>query len=219
MSGTGDSLRALAPFAGAIAASPVAISVALLILLGRRGRRRIWIFLVTWFAAIAGAATIILLLLPSLAAGGPADAARPMLGRVIGIGLLLLAAFAAWRARRARDRPSLVSHLIAQLDRAPPALVAVAAAVFAINPVHLALTMAGVDALTGPAPSGVGALVVAASFAAISSIPLLLVAGTMVAAPRRADSLLLGANTWLAARGDTVSAGVLALVGVWILLS
>jgi hypothetical protein len=218
VSGTGEAVRALAPFAGAIAASPVAISVALVILLGRRGRHHIWVFLGTWFAAIAGATTAILNLLPSLSTRDPSDTAHPVLGLLIGAGLLMLAAFAAWRGYRSRGRPSMVSRLIDRLDHAPGVLVALIAVVFAINPVHLALTTAGVDAIPGSAPAGFVAFVVAMVFAAISSVPLLVVAGTVVALPNRADSTLHGINTWLAARGDALSAVILAVAGAWILL-
>ena len=219
MSGTGEALWALAPFAGAIAASPVAISVALVILLGRRGRHHIWVFVGTWFAAIAGATATILHLLPALSTTGPSDTAHPLLGRIIGIGLLLLAAFAAWRGYRSRgDHPSLVSRLIDQLDRTPAVLVAVVAAVFAINPVHLALTTAGVDAIPGSPPGLVGLVVVSVVFAAISSVPLILVAGAVAAMPTRTDSTLHGVNTWLASRGDALSAVILTFAGGWILL-
>jgi hypothetical protein len=219
VSGAGASLRTLAPFAGAIAASPVAIGVALVVLLGRRGRRHIWVFVGAWFTGIAGATVVILHLLPSLGASGPGGTPSPTLGRVIGVGLLLLAAFAAWRAHRSRGaRTSLVSRLVEHLDRAPTVLVAVVAVVFAANPVHLALTTAGVDAIPGLTPAGLVALVVAVAFAAVASLPLLLVAGTVVVLPSTVDSTLVGVNTWLAARGDAVSAVVLTVAGVWILL-
>jgi hypothetical protein len=218
VSSTGEAVRTLAPFAGAIAASPVAISVALVILLGRRGRHHIWIFLGTWFAAITGATAVILKLMPSSSARGPSDTGHPVLGLLIGAGLLVLATFAAWRGYRSRGRPSLVSRLIDHLDHAPGVLVALIAAVFAVNPVHLALTTAGVDAIPGSAPAGLVAVVVAVAFAAISSVPLLLVAGTVVALPNRADSTLHGVNAWLAARGDVLSAAILTVVGVWIIL-
>jgi hypothetical protein len=218
VSGAGEAVWTLAPFAGAIAASPVAIGFALVILLGRRGRRHIWIFLGTWFASIAGATVVILHLLPSLSTDVPGDTANPALQRFIGVGLLLLAAFAAWRGLRARGRTSLVSRLIDHLDRAPGVLVALLAMVFAINPVHLALTTAGVDAIPGSAPGGLVALGVAVVFAAVTSIPLLLVAGAAVVLPTMADSPLLGVNAWLASRGDAVSAVVLTVAGSWILL-
>lgn len=224
MSSSGEALRTLTPFAAAIAASPVAIGVALLLLLGRRGRQHFWIFLGSWFVGITGASATILHLVPTLSRSGPDDPTSPVLGRVIGLGVLLLAAviglaaFAAWRGHRRRGRPSLVSRLIAQLDLAPPVLVAVIAAVFATNPVHLALMAAGVDAIPGTAPAGLVVLLFAVAFAAVASIPLLVIAGTVVAAPTRTDVMLRGASTWLAARGDGVSVIVLTLAGVWILL-
>jgi hypothetical protein len=217
VSSTGETLRALAPFAGAIAASPVAIGVALVILLGRRGRQQIWVYLGTWIAAIVAAATAILHLVPA-ATGGAGDTGRASVGHVIGVGLLMLAAFAAWRGRNVRGDHSLLGHLIAQLDTAPSAVVGAIAAVFAINPVHLALMTAGVDAIPGSAPTGLAALVVGVVFAAFSSLPLLLVAGAVVVLPNRTDSLLHGANAWLASRGDAMSAVVLTAAGVWVLL-
>jgi hypothetical protein len=224
VSGSGEALRTLTPFAAAIATSPVAIGVALLLLLGRQGRQHFWIFLGTWFAGITGATATILHLLPTLSSSGPGGTGSPVLGRVIGVGLLVvaalvgLAAFSAWRGRRSPGRPSLVSRLIAGLDRAPTVLVVVIAAVFAVNPVHLALMAAGVDAIPGTAPAGLVALPLAVAFAAVASIPLLVIAGTVVAAPARTDAMLRGASTWLASRGDAVSAIVLTLAGVWILL-
>jgi hypothetical protein len=218
VSGAGEAVWSLAPFAGAIAASPVAIGVALVILLGHRGRHHVWIYLGTWFASITVAMVVILHLLPTWSNGGPGDTPNPVLGRFIGVGLLLLAGFAAWRAFRSRGSTSLVTRLVDHLDRAPAVVVAVIAVVFAINPVHLALMTAGVDAIPGSAPAGLVALVVAAVFAGVTSVPLLLVAGTVVALPDRADSTLLGVNTWLASRGDTMSAVVLTAAGVWVLL-
>jgi hypothetical protein len=224
MSGSGEALLALTPFAAAIATSPVAIGVALMLLLGRRGRQHFWIFLGSWFAGITGAAATILHLVPTLSRSGLDDPTSPVLGRVIGLGLLMLAAvaglaaLAAWRGHRPGGRPSLVSRLIAKLDLAPPVLVVVIAAVFATNPVHLALMAAGVDAIPGAAPAGLVALLFGVAFAAVASIPLLVIAGTVVAAPTRTDVMLRGASTWLAARGDAMSAIVLTLAGVWILL-
>ncbi len=224
VSGSGDALRTLAPFAAAIAASPVAIGVALMLLLGRRGRQHFWVFLGTWFAGITGATATILHLVPTLSSRGSGETAPPVLVRVIGLAMLIVAAFAgfaafaAWRGHRPRGRPSLVSRLIAKLDRAPTVLVAVIAAVFATNPVHLALMAAGVNSIPDAAPAGLVALLVAVAFAAVASIPLLLIAGTMVAAPTRTGTMLRGANTWLASHGDTVSAAVLTVVGVWILV-
>jgi hypothetical protein len=196
VSGTGEALRTLAPFAGAIAASPVAIGVALVILLGRRGRHHIWVFLGTWFAAITGATVVILHLLPTVgqrpgrhgprrwAASSASDCCCSRPSRP-----------GAWH--RSRGAPSLVSRLVAHLDR-PHRARGVIAAVFAINPVHLALTTAGVDAIPGSAPAGLVALVVAVVFAAIASLPLLLVAGTVVALPnRRPTPRCVGVNTWL----------------------
>lgn len=216
-----EALRIVTPFAGAIAASPVAISVALVILLGRRGRRHIWVFLGTWFAAIAAATTAILHLLPTLAIGAPEAAADPAMGRAIGLGVLTLAVLAilgAWRGYRARTRPSLVSRLVDHLDRAPAAIVVAVAVVFAINPVHLALVAAGVDAIPGSTPAGLAAIGVGTSFAAITSLPLLLVAGIPVAMPVVADATLRRVDTWLASHGDAVAAIVLSTVGLWILL-
>jgi hypothetical protein len=214
-------LAPVTPFAGAIAASPVAIGVALMILLGRRGRRHIWVFLGAWFVALASATTAILHLLPTLSIGAPDDAADPALARPIGAGVLVLAAFAvlgAWRGYRVGSRPSLVSRLVDRLDRAPGVVVAAIAVVFAINPVHLALATAGVDAIPGATPTGPGALGVGVYFAAVTSVPLLLVGGLSVARPVAADTTLRGIDTWLASHGDSVAAGVLTAVGLWTLL-
>ena len=191
------------------------ISVALALVVGERGRAHLRVFLAAWLVAITTATVVILAALPRLAPDGadPGTADAP-LGSILGMILLLLSLGALWRGRSARSRPSVISHL----DRASPAVIGTIGAVFALNPKNLALAAAGVDAISGPVPAGLGALAVAGAFAAITAIPLLAAAGAAAILPATTDTALRRVNTWLAVHGDTLAAGVLALVGSWLLI-
>lgn len=215
--GVGQALSAVAPFAGAIAISPVTIGLVLTLIVGCRGRAHVHVFLATWFAAITAATIVLLALLPPLSSHGTDAAFRgsPTLAPFLGAVLLGLAAAALWRSRRARSRPSLISHL----DRASPVTVIGLAAVFALNPKNMALAAAGVDAISGPVPSGLGLFAVALCFAAIASIPITAAAGAAAVLPSTADGVLRRANTWLSVHGDAAAAAVLAVVGLWLVVS
>jgi hypothetical protein len=193
----------------------VTISVALALIVGERGRTHLRVFLSAWLVAITTATVVILAALPRLAPGGSGPgSADSRLGPILGVILLVLSLGALWRGRSARSRPSVISHL----DRASPAVIGSIGAVFALNPKNLALATAGVGAISGPVPVGLGALVVAGTFAAITAIPLVGAAGAAAVLPATTDTTLRRINTWLTVHGDTLAAVVLAVVGVWLLI-
>lgn len=212
----GPALRATAPYAGAIAASPVTVAVVLALLLSRRSRTRTRVFLLVWFLALAGLAVVLLSVLPAgSAAGGGAPAAGPGWDVAIGGLLLVLSAGIARRARGSgRPRP-----LMGRLDRLTPAGTAGVAALFALNPKNLALAAAGAGAaVPAPRPAVLEAVVIGAGFGAIASLPLLAAVGVLAVAGSRVGGLLEGARGWLARHGDATTAAVLAAVGAWMLV-
>ncbi len=212
---TMEALRAVAPFAGAIALSPVTIALVIALLLRRGAQTRARAFLAVWLAALATLVIAALWLLPTATDTSDTRAAlsSPALDLAVGGLLVVLALVAAGRALRRRHRRPLMDRL----DRLTPLQTAGVAAIFALNPKNVALALGGVAAVPTPGPSTAGVLAVGAVFAAVASAPLLAAVGISAASLPGAQRLLERTRGWMDHYADILTAVVLASLAMMML--
>ncbi|PZF81292.1 GAP family protein [Jiangella anatolica] len=211
----GEAIGAVLPLGVGVALSPLPIVAVVLMLGSARGRSNGPAFLIGWLLGLAVAGTAFLLL---AAAAGPSDDGEPAawvswLKLVLGL-LVLLLAVRTWRTRpKGDDDPRLPGWMTALDSWTAAKTLGLGAALSAVNPKNLMLTIAAAAAI---AQTGAGAgeqAVALAVFVVIGAlgpgIPVVLA----LALGDRADRMLAELKTWLASNNAAVMTVVLLVIG------
>jgi hypothetical protein len=215
----GGAIGELLPSALGVAISPVPIIAAVLMLMSTRARRTAPAFALGWVAGLVVVGVVVLLV------ADPADVSGDGTGSTvtgwieIGLGVLFLAMAAGqWHKRPHEGEPTQLPGWMAAIDHMPvPRAFALAAALAAINPKNLALTLAGALSIaqaglsTGPSTVALAIFVLVAASTVAGPVIAYLLLRDRVEAP------LLRVKDWLARENATVMFVVLLVLGVVVL--
>ncbi|TDC49264.1 GAP family protein [Jiangella ureilytica] len=211
----GEAIGAVLPLGVGVALSPLPIVAVVLMLGSTRGRANGGAFLLGWLLGLAVVGTIALL---AAAALDPADDGVPAdwvswLKLVLGV-LALLVAVRTWRARPTGDAdPELPSWMAAIDSWTAGKAFGFGAALSALNPKNLMLTLAAGAAIAQTGVDGGEQTVALAVFVVIGGLgPGLPVAVSAVMGDRAAR-WLAELNTWLARHNAAVLTVVLLVIG------
>ncbi len=212
----GAAIGEMLPLAIGIAISPLPIIAIILILTTPKARANGLAFLGGWLLGLAVVAVAVLIITDAAEAATSNDTSRIVGVIKLVLGLLLL--FLAWRKFQKRPRPGEETPMpkwMAALDRfTPTRSVAVGALLAGPKPKNLILNAA---AAAGIAQSGIGGLqqaVVLILLILIGSIGIIAPVGVYFAMGDRAEQVLGGWKTWLAANNATVMMVLFLVFGV-----
>jgi hypothetical protein len=215
----GGAIGELLPSAVGVAISPIPIIAAVLMLMSARARQTAPAFAAGWLAGLVVVGAIVLLVAnpADVSGGGSGSTVVGWVKVVLGLLFLVMAA-GQWRRRpRAGDQAAMPGWMRA-IDTMPAGRAfALAAALAAVNPKNLALTLAGALSIAQAGLSTGQSVVALAVF--------VVVAGCSVAGPvvgyllfrERVEQPLLHAKDWLARENATVMFVVLLVLGVVVL--
>lgn len=216
----GDAIVDLLPLTVGMILSPIPIIAVIVLLLTTRGTHRAEVFLAAWFLSSLIVPALIAQIPP---ATGPADTRRMVAGwtlTILGV-LLLLSALLPLRgmASRQRGEPIKPPSWLSAIDELTLGKIALAAvALNVVNPVNLSMLL-GAGAALGkhalPLGQDIGA---AATFAAISSLGIL-VPLVIVLIPRLRDHFpLRSIREFLIQHNSAIQLVVSLLFGVLLLI-
>lgn len=212
----GGAIGDLLSLAVGVAISPAAIIAAVLMLLSARARQIAPAFAAGWIAGLALLGVVVLLLAnPANVSGtGSGSTISGLVKIALGLLFFLMAA-RDWRRRPRPGEPVRLPGWMAAIDTMPPLRAfALAAALAAVNPKNLALTLAGsLTIAKAGLPTGQSAIallvfVLVASLTVAGPVAAFLLLGDRVEAP------LLRAKDWLVRENATVMVVVLVVFGV-----
>jgi threonine/homoserine/homoserine lactone efflux protein len=210
---TGEAIGQVLPLAVGVAVSPIPIVAVVLMLGTPQGRRNGPAFLLGWIAGLAVVGTIVLLVSGGAEAsdrGAPADWVSVM---KLALGLLLLETAARrWRSRPRGSEPPELPGWLQAVDRFTPRRAAsLGAALSAVNPKNLLLTV-GAAAAIAQTGAGAGRQAVAlAVFVAIATLGPGLPVVIYLTMRERASKLLDELQAWMVAH-DAAIVAVLCLI-------
>jgi hypothetical protein len=215
----GGAIGELLPSALGVAISPVPIIAAVLMLMSARARQTAPAFALGWIAGLVVVGVVVLLV------ADPADVAGDGTGSTVSgwikvaLGLLFVAMAAGqWRRRPRAGEQARLPGWMEAIDRMPaPRAFALAAALAAVNPKNLALTLAGALSIAQAGLSTGQSAVALAVFVLVAAST---VAGPVIAfllLRDRVEAPLLRAKDWLARENATVMFVVLLVLGVVVL--
>ncbi len=211
----GEAIGAVLPLGVGVALSPLPIVAVVLMLSSRRGRVTGPAFLLGWLTGSAVAGTVVLLV---AAAADPADGGEPAdwvgwLKLALGL-LVLLLAVRTWRQRPSGDAEPELPGWMAALDSWSSARsCGLGAALSAVNPKNLMLTIAASAAI---AQTGIGAgeqAVALAVFVVLGALGVGLPVVLTWVLGERAGAMLADLKTWLARNNAAVLTVVLLVIG------
>ncbi|MGO8950485.1 MAG: GAP family protein [Ktedonobacterales bacterium] len=208
-----SAIGAILPHAVGVAVSPVPIIAVILLLFSRRARTVAPAFLLGWMAGLAIVAAIILAI-----AGGvehTSKRAESTVGASVQFVLGLLLLFLAYRQWRGRPKPGEEAKMptwLGKLDTITPlAGFGLGAALAALNPKNLPLTIGAALAIASAGLSPANSIIVLVVYVVLASIT---VGGPVLyflVARSRATPTLSAWKAWLSANNATVM-GLLFLV-------
>lgn len=215
----GGAIGDLLPTAVGVAISPVPIVAAVLMLMSARARQTAPAFAAGWIAGLALVGIVVLLLAnpANVSGAGTGSTASGWIKIVLGLLFFVLAA-GQWRRRPRPGEAARLPGWMAAIDQMPALRAfALAAALAAVNPKNLALTLAGALTIARAGlPTGQSA---------VALFVFVLVAASTVAGPviafllfgDRVEAPLLRAKDWLTRENATVMVVVLVVLGVVLL--
>ncbi|WP_116948881.1 GAP family protein [Jiangella endophytica] len=211
----GEAIGAVLPLGVGVALSPLPIVAVVLMLGSRRGRVNGPVFLLGWILGLAVVGTAVLLL---AAAAGPADDGEPSawvgwLKLALGV-LVLLLAVRSWRKRpTGDDEPELPGWMSALDTWSARRALGLGAALAAVNPKNLMLTVAAGAAIAQTDIDAAEQAVALAVFVLIGALGPGLPVALTFALGDRATTMLAELKTWLARHNAAVLTVVLLLIG------
>ncbi|MBV1855316.1 GAP family protein [Catellatospora tritici] len=222
MSGTGDAIGQMLPYAAGVAVSPLPIIAVILVLFSSRARTGGPAFLAGSLLGVAVATTVSFL----LAGGGTAapgwESATWTHWVRVGLGLLLLfAAVRHWQRHRRHARTGgehPMPRWMSGVDRWSPLKTALLALVmYGLDPKNLALCAKAGQELAAHDPTWLGGLLALAVFTAAACLPVLVVVLGYLAGGARAARALEHCRTWLSRHHLLVMAALLLAFGALLL--
>ncbi len=211
----GGAIGELLPSAVGVAISPIPIIAAVLMLMSARAKQTAPAFALGWIAGLTVVGAIVLLVADpaDVAGGGSGSDIAGWVKVALGVLFLLLAA-GQWRRRPHAGEEAALPGWMKAIDTMPaPRAAALAAALAAINPKNLALTLAGALSIAQAGLTTGQSTVALAIFVAIAGCS---VAGPVIAFllfRQRVEAPLLRAKEWLARENATVMFVVLLVLG------
>lgn len=212
----GGAIGDLLPSALGVAISPVPIIAAVLMLMSTQAKRTAPAFAAGWVLGLVVVGVIVLLVAnpADVSGGGSGSTASGWIK--IALGLLFVAmAVGQWRKRPAPGEQAALPSWTAAVDKMPPPrAAAIGAALAALNPKNLALTLAGTLSIAQAGLSTGDSAVALGVFVLVGSLT---VAGPVIGyllMRERVEAPLLRAKDWLARENATVMFVVLLVLGV-----
>lgn len=207
------------PIAITIAANPPAVIAVVLMLSAEPSGRRASAFVAGWLVGLAAVAAAAIALGDAVGFDSDGSMTATAVKALIGVGLLGLAA-KKWFGRSANGDVEHMPGWMSSITQMTAARSFGFAALFAaLNPKSLALNIAGAllisELFTGIAAEAV-ALVV---FVLASSITLLVPLAYVKVAPAQSQGVLGAFQRWLITNSDTITAVVLAVLGIMVSVS
>jgi threonine/homoserine/homoserine lactone efflux protein len=201
----GGAIGDLLPSALGVAISPVPIIAAVLMLMSAQAKRTAPAFAAGWVLGLILVGVVVLLVAnPADVSGGSGSTASGWIKIVLGV-LFIAMARRQWRKRPAPGEQVALPSWMAAVDKMPPPrAAAIGAALSALNPKNLALTLAGALSIAQAGLSTGDSAVALAVFVLIGSLT---VAGPVIAyllVRERVQEPLLRAKDWLARENATV---------------
>jgi Sap, sulfolipid-1-addressing protein len=215
----GGAIGDLLPSALGVAISPVPIIAAVLMLMSAQAKRTAPAFAAGWVAGLVVVGVVVLLVAnpADVSGGGSGSTASGWIKIALGV-LFVAMARRQWRKRPAPGEQVALPSWMAAVGKMPPLrAAAIGAALAALNPKNLALTLAGALSIAQAGLSTGDSAVALAVFVLIGSLT---VAGPVIAyllMRERVQEPLLHAKDWLARENATVMFVVLLVLGVMIL--
>jgi threonine/homoserine/homoserine lactone efflux protein len=209
----GEAIGQALPLAVGVALSPIPIVAVVLMLGTPRGRGNGSAFVLGWIAGLAAVGTVVLLLSAGGKASSHGEPADWVSVAKLGLGILLLAVAARrWRSRpRGSEQPELPAWM-QTIDRFTPRRAAsVGAALSAVNPKNLLLTVAAAAAIAQTGASTGGQAIALAVFVVIATLGPGLPLAVYLTMRERATKLLGELQTWMGAN-DAAIVAVLCLI-------
>lgn len=211
----GEAIGAILPLGVGVALSPLPIVAVVLMLASPRGRANGPAFLLGWFLGLAVVGTIALLVAGALDPsdnGAPADWVS-WVKLALGV-LVLLLAVRTWRGRpTGDDEPELPAWMAAIDSWHAGKAFGFGAALSALNPKNLMLTLAAGAAIAQTGIDGGEQAVALAVFVVIGCLGPGIPVGVSAVMGDRAARLLSELNTWLARHNAAVLTVVLLVIG------
>ncbi len=212
----GQGISEVLTFAIAVAISPIPIIAVILMLFSARARVNGPAFLFGWVVALAAVSTIVYVVSHdgNVATSSTASDSVSWGKIVLGVVLLLLAR-RNWRSRPAAGAEPTMPKWMARVDSLSPWQAAgLGAALAAVNPKNLILTMGSAAGLAQLGLSTSDAIVATAVFVLLGSVT---IAGPVLYAligGERARASLDSAKEWLGAHNAAVMAALFLVFGV-----
>lgn len=207
------------PIAITIAANPPAVITVVLMLSAEPSGRKAAAFVAGWVVGLGVVATAAVALGDAVGFDSDGSMTATAVKAIIGVGLMGLAA-KKWFGRSGGGDVEQMPGWMSSITQMTVARAFGFAALFAaLNPKSLALNIAGAllisELFTGIAAEAV-ALVV---FVLVSSITLVVPLAYVLIAPERSVTALAAVQRWLIANSDTITAVVLAVLGIMVSVS
>lgn len=202
-------IETVLPLALVIAASPVPILPAVLLLMSSRGLANAWPYLLAWLGALAALITVAVLVGEATYGDAADDRGTGWVKLAVGVALLLLAGLKLVKGRPA-EPPSWMSQLA---DYTPARSARLGTVLAAANPKNVLMAAAAgaeIAALSaGPGQAALAAAVFVLVASLGAAVPI--VAGTVLG--ERAHPVLRRGQAWLERYGHAVGVAILGALG------
>lgn len=208
MSTLGDVL----PAAVAVAMSPVPIIAIVLMLATPRGRGNGSAFAIGWVLGLVVVSTVVLL----VASGQSTTTSDTVSWVKVALGVLLLGlAVRKWRTRPTSGEEAPLPGWVSQIDSfSPSRSLVLGAALAAVNPKNLALTVAAAASIAQADLGGAATVLDVAVFVVIGSLTVVGPVVVALLAPSRAEGVLSSLRGFMAQHGSAIMMVVLVIFGV-----
>lgn len=211
----GGAIGDILPLAIGVAISPVPIIAVILMLFSKKARGNSLAFLCGWVIGLAAVGTVVLLLGNAASidtSSGPSKGASAI-RLALGI-LLLFGAFRHWKKRPKQGEEAQMPKWMAGIDAFTAGKsLGLAVLLSGVNPKNLALTLAAAMAISQAGLSGAQPWIVLLIFVVIASLTVAVPVLTYQFAGDKAENMLNGWKTWLAANNAPVMAVLFLVFG------
>jgi len=211
----GKAIGDILPLALGVAISPVPIIAVVLMLGTPQARANGLAFAVGWVVGLSAVGAIMLLIASGNAASSTGEPATwvDVLKLVLGVLFLLIAA-KQWRSRPKAGQEAAMPKWMQAIDTFGAGKSLVSGLVLSgLNPKNLALTVAAAAAIAQTKISGASEAGVLAIFVFIGSLTILTPVALYFALGSRAERLLDGVKTWMAAHNAAIMTVLLLVLG------
>jgi hypothetical protein len=211
----GQTIGDILPLAIGIAISPVPIIAVILMLITPKAKSNGLAFLGGWLLglAVVGGIMLVLANTADISTSGDTSTAADAIRLLLGL-LLLFGAVRQWRSRPGPGEAAVMPKWMQALDGFTPGRsLGVAFLLSGVNPKNLMLNLAAMATVAQAGLSGGQQVIVLLVFVLVASVSIIAPVGVYLTMGERAQDILDGWKTWLAANNAAVMSVLLVVFG------